>query len=230
VRTITGLGLLMAGLTAACSFGVEPAATSTPARASSSSTPPAAGALDASGCPEEDAAFCAVAADVGNALVEGDIADLMALNRIDTIVCADVSAEYFPGCAQADTVEGHGVSDAGLLVTMLDTAAYRDRLGRMIDAIDPSFIDPLGDGAVRLLGVGTCGPDQPGRRSYHLAWTAATLSGGEPRRMVGSFELTYSDDWRIALWYLDTYESWVAAGQDPLREAFCEAGRHPWRP
>jgi hypothetical protein len=47
--------------------------------------------------------------------------------------------------------------------------------------------------------------------------------------MVGSFELTYADRWRIALWYLDTHDAWVAAGQDPLRDAFCEAGRHPWR-
>ena len=46
--------------------------------------------------------------------------------------------------------------------------------------------------------------------------------------MVASFEFTYADDWRIALWYLDPYESWVAAGQNPLRYAFCEAGRHPW--
>ncbi len=177
----------------------------------------------------EDAAFCAVAADVGNALVEGDIADLMALSRIDTVVCADVSAEYFPGCAQADTVVGHGVSDAGLLVTMLETAEYRGRLGTVVGAVDPTFTDDFGEGGVRLLGVGTCGPDVPGRRSYHLAWTAAIRSGGEPRRMVASFELTYADDWRIALWYLDPYESWVAAGQNPLRDAFCEAGRHPWR-
>ena len=26
--------------------------------------------------------------------------------------------------------------------------------------------------------------------------------------MVASFEFTYADDWRIALWYLDPYESW----------------------
>jgi hypothetical protein len=178
--------------------------------------------------PVEDAAFCAIAADVGNALVEGDIAGLMALSRIDTIVCADVSAEYFPGCARADTVVGHGVSDAGLLVTMLETPGYRDRLRTVVGAVDPTFTDEFGDGAVRLLGVGTCGPDVPGRRSYHLAWTAAIRSDGEPRRMVASFELTYADDWRIALWYLDPYEAWVAAGQDPLRDAFCEAGRHPW--
>jgi hypothetical protein len=181
------------------------------------------------GCPIEDEDFCEVAVEVVDALVAGDVDRLLDLSRIDTVVCAEVTADYFPGCAEADTVTGHGVSDAGLLVTMLDPGAYRQRLEAVVDTIDPSFIDPLGDGAVRLLGVGTCGPDQPGRRSYHLAWTAATRSDAEPRRMVGSFELTYADRWRIALWYLDTHDAWVAAGQDPLRDAFCEAGRHPWR-
>ena len=53
--------------------------------------------------------------------------------------------------------------------------------------------------------------------------------GGPRRRMVGSFELTDAEDWRIALWYLDTLEAWQSGGDDPLTEAFCEAGRHPWQ-
>ena len=223
MRAVSLISLLTALVASACSGAAGAPATSSREPAPASTT------VVAMGCPVDDEAFCEVAVEVGDALMAGDVDRLLDLSRIDTIVCADVAADYFPGCAEADTVAGHGVSDAGLLVTMLEAAAYRDRLGRMIDAIDPSFIDPLGDGAVRLLGVGTCGPDQPDRRSYHLAWTAATRSGGEPRRMVGSFELTYADGWRIVLWYLDSRDAWVAAGQDPLREAFCEAGRHPWR-
>ncbi len=110
---------------------------------------------------------------------------------------------------------------------MVDDAEYRSRLEAAVGAIVPEFSDGHGDGAVRLLGVGTCGPDEPGRRSYHLAWTAAM--GDEPRRMVGSFELIDGDDWRIALWYLDTLEAWQSGGDDPFTDAFCEAGRHPWQ-
>jgi hypothetical protein len=45
---------------------------------------------------------------------------------------------------------------------------------------------------------------------------------------VGSFELTFRDDWRIALSYLDTLERWKEADQDPFTDSFCEAGRNPW--
>jgi hypothetical protein len=94
--------------------------------------------------------------------------------------------------------------------------------------VDPSFADDVGSGDVRVLGVGTCGPDIPGRRTYHLAWTVAASDAGPPERLLGSFELTFEEDWRIALWYLGPLDAWGAEQPDPLELAFCEAGRSPW--
>ncbi|MGZ5353561.1 MAG: hypothetical protein ACXWDS_01535, partial [Actinomycetota bacterium] len=53
-------------------------------------------------------------------------------------------------------------------------------------------------------------------------------SGAAPERLLGSFELTFEDDWRIALWYLDTLETWEVFQDDPFELAFCEAGLSPW--
>ena len=87
----------------------------------------------------------------------------------------------------------------------------------------------LGDGGVRVIGVGTCGPDVPGRRTYHLAWTAGLSDGADAsQRVLGSFEFTFDNDWRIALTYLDVLERWEAEHSNPLTDSFCEAGRTPW--
>jgi hypothetical protein len=175
-----------------------------------------------------DEPFCAVAADVGNALAAGDVDQLLALSRADKIVCADVAVEYFPDCTSGGVLEGHGVSDAGQLVELVDDTEYQAKLEEALDAIDPTYSDEHGAGAVHLLGVGTCGPDRPGRRSYHVAWTAAIDLDDGTRRMVGSFELTFRDDWRIALSYLDTLERWEQTDQGPFTDSFCAAGRNPW--
>ena len=53
-------------------------------------------------------------------------------------------------------------------------------------------------------------------------------AGAPSERVLGSFELTFESDWRIALWYLDPLSTWVAEQTDPLELAFCEAGRTPW--
>jgi len=64
-------------------------------------------------------------------------------------------------------------------------------------------------------------------------------AGAPAERLLGSFELTFEDDWRIALWYLgplDEWELWYLGPldewelekPDPLELAFCEAGRTPW--
>jgi hypothetical protein len=80
------------------------------------------------------------------------------------------------------------------------------------------------------VGIGTCGPNELGRRTYHVAWTAALRDGATPaERMLGSFELTFVDDWRIALSYVGSLTDWEAAQSDPLEEAFCAAGRSPWQ-
>jgi hypothetical protein len=222
VRNVTGLSLLLVAIATACSGVAEQTATSRHAA-------PTTTFLDPSGCPVADESFCAVAADVGNALAAGDVDRLLALSRVDRIVCADVAVEYFPGCSAGGVLEGHGVSDAGQLVELVGDAEYQARLEEALGAIEPTYSDEHGAGAVRLLGVGTCGPDQPGRRSWHVAWTAATDLDGGTRRVVGSFELTFRDDWRIALWYLDTLERWEHTDQDPFTDSFCAAGRNPWQ-
>jgi hypothetical protein len=175
-----------------------------------------------------DESLCVVAADVGNALAAGDVNRLLALSRADRIVCAEVAVEYFPGCTTGGVLEGHGVSDASQLVELVGDTEYRASLEEEFGALDPTYSDEHGAGAVRLLGVGTCGPDQPGRRSYHVAWTAVMDLDGGTRRVVGSFELTFRDDWRIALSYLDTLARWEREDQEPFTDAFCAAGRNPW--
>jgi hypothetical protein len=178
--------------------------------------------LDPSGCPVDDAAVCATAIEVADAFAAGDAARLRELSRVDRIVCSDVRVEYFPGCATNDTLEGHGLSGPDLIVEVVDSERYLDWLTATTTAV--------GSGAVRVVGIGTCGPDQPGRRTYHVAWTAARRLDDRPaERMLGSFELTFDDDWRIALSYVGSLTDWQAAQPDPLHEAFCEAGRSPWR-
>jgi hypothetical protein len=186
--------------------------------------------LDPSGCPVDDDAFCGTASDVAAALSGRETGTLFALSRSGTIDCAEVAREYFPACASDDVLQGYGVSGANFLVEVLGRRAYRRQLEAFIGGIDPSYADELGSGAVQILGVGTCGPDIPGRRTYHLTWTAAAAeAGAAAERLLGSFELTFDDEeWRIALWYLDTLELWDAEQSDPLTSAFCEAGLHPW--
>jgi hypothetical protein len=186
--------------------------------------------LDPSGCPVGDAAFCATAVEVVDALAAGDVDRLLELSRFDRVECADVVVEYFPGCATDDVVEGHGLSGPDLLVDLVDRDRYTDWLVAMTTGVDVSFADQLGDGAVQVVGIGTCGPNEPGRRTYHVAWTAALRDGATPaERMLGSFELTFVDDWRIALSYVGSLTDWEAAQSDPLEEAFCAAGRSPWQ-
>jgi hypothetical protein len=186
--------------------------------------------LDTSRCPVRDAAFCATAVDVADALAAGDAGRLLELSRVDRIECADVEVEYFPGCSTNDVVEGHGLSGPDFIVDLVDRDRYMDWLVTTTTGIDASFTDDLGDGAVQLVGIGTCGPDQPGRRTYHVAWTAAIRVGDTPAdRMLGSFELTFADDWRIVLSYIGSLTAWEAAQPEPLDEAFCAAGRSPWR-
>jgi hypothetical protein len=224
---VLSLTIVVALASAACSSeGVAPGS---PSAVSSSTTSPQA-QLDPSGCPVDDDAFCGTAIDVATALNHRDGGSLVPLSRPTTIDCDEVAREYFPACASEDVLRGYGISGANFLVEVLGKGAYRQQLETVIGAIDPSYSDGLGAGSAQVLGVGTCGPDIPGRRTYHLSWTAAAAeSGGAAERVLGSFELTFEDDeWRIALWYLDTLERWEAEQTDPLTSAFCEAGLHPW--
>ncbi|HEY7754766.1 MAG TPA: hypothetical protein VID69_00910 [Actinomycetota bacterium] len=210
---------------AACGSNPEPPATPSPA----STSPAEAPTYAASGCPVADEAFCETAVQVIGALQAGDADRIFELSREDRLVCAEVATEYFPGCETADVLEGHGLSGPDFTVEVVDEAVYRARLEEVLGGLDASFDDELGGGDVRVVGVGTCGPDIPGRRTYHLAWTAGSSEDGSaPERILGSFELTFEDDWRIALWYLGPLEEWEVEQPDPLELAFCEAGLTPW--
>ena len=225
------------GTTAPPSTTGEPteSETSSPSlTASASETPTATSSgpptYDAAGCPVTDVVFCQTAVEVIGALQAGDSDGLFELSRSDRLVCADVNQDYFPGCEEADVLEGHGLSGPTFIVDVVGDAAYRQRLEDVVSGIDPSFEDEIGTGDVRVLGVGTCGPDIPGRRTYHLAWTAAVGEGGAPaERVLGSFELTFDEEWKVALWYLGPLDEWEQEQPpDPMSLAFCEAGRSPW--
>ena len=125
-------------------------------------------------CPVDDETFCEVAVEIAAALSAGDPAALVGLSRADTIVCAEMVVEYFPQCRTDDVLEGHGVSGPDLIVTVLDDSAYAAEMDRLFtDVANPAIV-----------GVGTCGPDVPGRRTYHVAWTASIAQAGEPPRAV----------------------------------------------
>jgi hypothetical protein len=227
---VFGLVLAVALAAASCSSDNgrgSPSSSPSPSLAS----PTTLARIDPSGCPVPDKAFCATAVEVASALSRSESGSLLSLSRSTRIDCAEVAREYFPGCQAEDVLEGYGVSGADLLVEVMGRKAYGGRLDRILAGVDASYSDVLGDGLARVIGVGSCGPDIPGRRTYHLTWTAGVREGGDPaERFLGSFELALEDhEWRIALWYLDTLRRWEAEQSDPLRRSFCEAGRHPWR-
>jgi hypothetical protein len=176
-----------------------------------------------------DDAFCDTATEIGQALLDRDAAELLRLSRSDTIECARVAREYFPGCEDADILTGYGLSDADFVVDVVPRRGYTDRLDAVVSGIDPGYADQLGTGSPSVIGVGTCGPDIPRRRTYHLAWTAAIDDGGGAERHLGSFEVGFDgEDWRVILWYMDTLEAWEGEHPDPMALSFCEAGLHPW--
>jgi hypothetical protein len=225
--------LAVAAVLAGCSPDPPAAEPSPEPRATTGTSPsPEPVRYDEAGCPVLDEAFCATATAVVEALQAGDAGRLLELSRRGRLVCADLAVEYFPACDTDDVLVGYGLSGATFLVEVVDAEAYRGRLETFTANVDPAFSDELGDGAPRVIGVGTCGPDIPGRRTYHLAWTAAASEDGAPaERVLGSFELTFEDDaWAIALWYLGSLEEWEAEQPDPLDLAFCEAGLTPWPP
>src|SRR5688572_13330369 len=64
------------------------------------------------GCPVTDDAFCDTAVQIGRALLERDAAALLRLSRSDTIECARIARQFFPGCADVDAITGYGLSSA----------------------------------------------------------------------------------------------------------------------
>jgi hypothetical protein len=204
--------------TSASTSPTTPATTSAASSLPPTSTTaaPSTSVVDEAGCPIDDVAACAMAVEVLSALAAGDAPRLVAASSSTSIVCAEMAREYFPGCATSDVLDGFGVSGPDLLVRVLTEAEYAVELTTFAAEI----------GTVGPIGVGSCGPDRPGRRSYHVAWLAETVA---TERVLGSFELTYDDEWSIGLWYVGTLAAWEAMTDDPLRDSFCEAGRSPWR-
>jgi hypothetical protein len=223
--------LLLVGVIA-CGSAEAPRPSTPPPSASSPSptaTPIPEPTFSRAGCPVTDDAFCDTADRIGRALLEQDSAALLRLSRSGTIECAKVAREYFPGCAQADALTGYGLSGAEFLVDVVPRSAYAKRLDAVMSGMDPAFTDELGDGSATVIGVGTCGPDIPRRRTYHLAWTAAIDEGDRTDRYLASFEVGFDGEgWKVILWYLDAPETWEEEHPDPMALSFCEAGLHPW--
>ena len=194
------LALALVLALAACGGGEESAPTT------SAEVPSAAFA--AAGCPVDDPAACERAALAATALEEGDAAALVELSYADTFVCDDLPAEMFPECAPGETLEGHAVTGADGKIGILSAEDYAARLAEL--------------GEVTVAGVGTCGPDDPDRRSYHLAfWTADGAEGG-------SLELVRREgEWSIGIVYADSLANWKTVYSDPESELAC-GNVEPW--
>ena len=186
------------------------------------------GPFRAAACPVDDPAFCTPAAAVADAIVAGDAAAIADLSRPDVFTCKDLDATIFTGCASAEVLEGHPFGTVSGSIDVLSPTAYRDAIDRHMKSIDPSFSDDAGTGEARVLGTSACGPDDPTRRSYYVAWTAAMRQdGGATERMVGLYEFTFRDDrWLVGILYLDTVAAWQARHAEPLQDVGC--GVTPW--
>ena len=157
-------------------------------------------AYPAAACPVDDAALCGQAAAAANALDAGDVARLVELSYADEFRCDELPAELFPDCAPGKLLEGHAFTDAQGEIRILTGADYRTELGRL--------------GEATVLGVGTCGPDDPDRRSYHLAFE------GDER--LGSLELVLREDaWSVGMLFADTEAGWKKQFADPRAELAC---------
>jgi hypothetical protein len=125
---------------------------------------------------------------------------LVRLSRVDEFPCDDAPAGLFPDCAPGALLAGHPVTDGGGGIRVLSEEDYRSRLAG------------LGEAAV--LGVGTCGPDDPDRRSYHLAF--------EGEDVLGSLELVRREgEWSVGMLFADTEDGWKEQLASPRTELAC---------
>src|SRR5687768_7756961 len=124
--------VLLVGVIAYASVDApEPRPSMSPPGASSPSPIPTSTpepSFSRAGCPVTDEAFCDPAARIGRALLQQDAADLLRLSRSDTIECAEIARQFFPGCANADALTGYGLSDAGFIVEVVPRSSYARRL------------------------------------------------------------------------------------------------------
>ena len=122
-------------------------------------------------------------------------------------MCDDLPAEIFPGCALGQTLEGHAVTGADGKIGILSAEDYAARLAEPARSRSPAS---------------TCGPEDPDRRLYHLAfWTADGAEGGplELGRREG--------EWSIGIVYADRLANWKTAYSDPEIEPLPAATSRP---
>ena len=163
-------------------------------------------AYPAAACPVDDAALCGRAAAAASALDAGDVDRLVELSYSDEFRCDELPAELFPDCAPGKVLEGHAFTDGQGEIRILAEARYRAELDR------------LGEAAV--LGLGTCGPEDPDRRSYHLAF--------EGMHRLGSLELVRREGaWSVGMLLVDSESGWKRQFDDPRAELAC-GNVQPW--
>jgi hypothetical protein len=163
-------------------------------------------AYPAAACPVDDAALCGRAAAVAGALDTGDVDRLVELSHADEFRCDELPAELFPDCAPGKALDGHAFTDGQGEIRILTEERYRSELARL--------------GKAAVLGVGTCGPSDPDRRSYHLAFEG----GGK----LGSLELVHREGaWSVGMLFADTEAGWERQLTDPRSELACGNVR-PW--
>lgn len=157
-------------------------------------------AYPAAACPVDDAALCGRAAAVANALVADDVGRLVELSHAEEFRCDEVPVDLFPDCASGRTLLGHASTDADGQIAILSEEEYRTRLASL--------------GRPAVLGVGTCGPDDPDRRSYHLAF--------ESDEVLGSLELVRREGkWSIGMVFADSSSDWRKQFDDSRAELAC---------
>jgi hypothetical protein len=214
-------GMILAGCAQAIPAGVDPTISRPPTPARSP---------DRAGCPVGDDDACRAARGVIDALRAGDPDAVLRLTREMTVDCTKVDRRFFQACATNTSLRGYQLTASVFSIEVLSREVYRDRLAAILANVDTAFQDEHGSGEIRSIGIGTCGPNVPDRRSYHVAWTAAVRgTDRQSERIVASFELTFAEDWRVALWFADTLRAWERAGASPMTNGFCQAGQHPWR-
>jgi hypothetical protein len=194
-------------------------------------TSPVVARLTPAGCPIEDAAFCERAARTANALVARDADALVALGRAEPFPCAELDRALFPDCTGDEVLEGLAVAMSGPLFRILPEREFRAWLAELFGRVDSTYSDDRGAGALHVLGVGTCGPDDPERRSYHLAFTAGVAGegGGASERWLGSVELVRREgEWVASVVYVDSVAAWRKDHADPFAELACGNVR-AWR-
>lgn len=129
---------------------------------------------------------CQSAAQVAQAIVDGDHATVVELSWSDRFDCSALDAAMFPGCTSGDELVGYAFGTAAGTIDVLSADAFMARLDSVTRSIDPEFRDETGDGRARVLGTSTCGPEDPSRRSHYVAWAvAASDAGGPAERQIG---------------------------------------------